>query len=459
MLPATCSPEELQSVAEVLLHAAPRVPVQGSARLNFGQQGGEPRMLNVENISSTGMFLKGTEPPPVGSVFGFELTVAGQNAPIRGQAQVVRHTPTRNPGEHGVAATFLSFGGDGAMRIESLVFQERAATGAKGWRTPSGSMSVSGIVDIRDADELALRKEELAELAPFLEGLLQQGLAPRVRAAEWYVAAAELGLESLRAFAAILEAVHGGRTKRSEVSQQLADLSDVSRSLASFGQAKDVQSRVQLLLGMRLSLERLMRELAVTGAGSEPGAAGKPLGLVAQLNHDIQRLLRSRKVLRQLPPLIAQLRFPHYLFTPAARARRAEEICRDYANPGADIRLVRERLLTRRGRNDAITATHRELKRLDQRLAAVHKKIYGDKFRKHAIGDIEADFEEQKLMPILGTTLAAGAEFLTRAYSAYRHALELTGSDVRLLDRVAGLAAAVTAAEERLKKAAAAQRR
>ena len=44
----------------------------------------------------------------------------------------------------------------------------------------------------------------------------------------------------------------------------------------------------------------------------------------------------------------------------------------------------------------------------------------------------------------------AGAAFLVRAYSAYRHALELTGSDVRLLDRVAGLTAAIAAAEERL---------
>jgi len=454
VLPPSCTPEELQSAAELLLRAAPRVSVRASARLRFGAQGIESRTLAVENLSATGMLLSGSDPPPAACVFGFELAVASVDAPIRGQARVVRHTE-RRPGEHSAAATFLSFGGEGAKLLEKVIFQERAAAEARDWRGRSGATPsrAAGAVAIRDAEELALRREELAELEPFLEDLLRQGLGPRVRAADWYVAAAELGLESLAAFSVILETVHGGRTRRSEVSQQLADLNDVRRSLASFaGPKEDVPARIRILLGMRRSLERLLRALAITGAfGEAEGSGSRPRGLVAELALDIHRLLRARQLLGRLPGLIAELKRPRYVFARRAFRRRTEEIFHEYGSWAAELGLDgASRLRTRRGRKEVLAAARREIRRLDQRMAAVHQKVYTQRFHARASRDLAADFAETKLIPILVETLAAGAEFLVRAYSAFRHAVELTGSDPRLLDRVAGLAAAVAEAEKRL---------
>ena len=446
VLPAACSPEDVQAAVELLLRAAPRVEMRGTARLHLDP----PRTVRVENLSTTGMLLMGSDPPAVGSVFGFELLVASLNAPIRGQARVVRLAGGRKAGEHGIAVTFVSLGGEGAQQLESLVFQERAAAGAKEWRTGTHAAK-SGVIDVRDAEELALRREELAELSPYLEGLLRQGLAQRVRSAEWYVAAAELGLESLRWFSGVLQTVHGGRTKRREVSQQLADLGNVSQSLENFGQQLEVETRVQILLGMRLTLARLLREIALTGTQRADGESGtRQHGLVVQLALEISRLLRAREQLGDLPPLVEDLGRFRYHFARRARARRVDEICRDYVAFAAELGLDRERLLTRRGRRDAVLATHREIRRLEERAASVHRKIYTGRFRGRASGDLETDLSEEQLTTILGEILSAGAAFLVRAYSAYRHALELTGSDVRLLDRVAGLAAAITAAEERL---------
>ena len=460
VLPSSCAPEDLQHAAELLVDAAPRVSVRASARLRFGAQGVESRTLAVENLSATGMLLSGGETPPVGGVFGFELLVASLDTPIRGQAEVVRHME-RGPGELATAVSFLSFGGEGAKLLESVVFQERAAAEAREWKERSGvtpsRAAPGGAPRIRDAEELALKREELAELEPFLEDLLRQGLGPRVRAADWYVAAAELGLESLAAFSVILEAVHtGGRTRRSDVSQQLADLSDVRRNLADFaGPKQDVAARIRILLGMRRSLERLLRALAITGAfGEAEGSGSRPRGLVAELALDIHRLLRARQLLGRLPGLIAELNRPRYLFARRAFHRRTEEIFHEYGAWAAELGLDgAARLRTRRGRKEVLAAARREIRRLDQRMAAVHQKVYTQRFHARASRDLAADFAETKLVPILVETLAAGAEFLVRAYSAFRHAVELTGSDPRLLERVAGLAASVAEAEQRLEGA------
>src|SRR5262249_29883394 len=152
--------------------------------------------------------------------------------PVRGQARAVRIVPSKDGASVGVGAQFVSFGGDGAKRIEAAIFQERAAAGATEWRTgPQGSAKSAGILYIRAAEALQQGKEGLRDLEPHLDELLKQGLVPRVQAADWYVAAAELGLESLTTFAGILEGLHGGVARRSEVSQQLTDLQDVRRNL------------------------------------------------------------------------------------------------------------------------------------------------------------------------------------------------------------------------------------
>src|SRR5436190_9598067 len=297
VLTAIATPEELQTAAEALLGSAPRVAVEASARLHLPT--GESRTAEIENLSSTGMYMKTKQPPAVGTVFGFELFGPSFDVPISGRAQVVRHKPMRTPGEYGVAASFLSLGGDGAKLLESMIYQERASSHAKEWSRAgkNAPAALRGPIEIRTADELAARREELADLEPYLEEKLRKGLGPRISAADWYLAAAALGLESLTAFSAIMEAVHSGRARRAEASQQIADLADVRRHLAEFVEPRQtVQTLVEILLRMRQSLERLLRALALTGAFQEEETSGsRPRGLVAELALDVNRMIRFRR--------------------------------------------------------------------------------------------------------------------------------------------------------------------
>jgi hypothetical protein len=78
-------------------------------------------------------------------------------------------------------------------------------------------------------------------------------------------------------------------------------------------------------------------------------------------------------------------------------------------------------------------------------VATVHQKVFGLRFRRLATDDVDADLLDPKLYQILLDTLAAGADYLARAYGAYRHALEAVGADPALLDRAARLSRRVAA--------------
>jgi hypothetical protein len=361
----------------------------------------------------------------------------------------VRIEPYKKGAGTRVAAEFVSFGGDGASRLETAIFQERAAVGASKWRT--GQHTVKGALEIRDREELAQRKEELAELEPYLDEILRQGLAPRVQAADWYVAAAALGLESLTTFTGILEGLHGGAAKRSDVSQQLADLHDVRRLLGELTNGKrDTEAIVRILVDMRRPLERVLRALALTGSSPDDAPGARPKGLVAEISADVQRLLRYRRVLRQLPGAIRELGGIRYAFARKKMRRRAHEICAEFATVAPDVGLDETLLRSRRRRREMLRGADRELDKLDKRITTVHQRVYSGRMKQQASGDQEADFAEIKLVPVIAETLADGSAFLVRAYSAYKHTLELTSTDPRLLDRVAGLAAAISSAERAL---------
>ena len=106
----------------------------------------------------------------------------------------------------------------------------------------------------------------------------------------------------------------------------------------------------------------------------------------------------------------------------------------------------------RRGRRSLAFEVEREIGRLDDWLAAIHKQVYAGKRRPLASGKLADDLAEQRLHPVAGETLAAGYEYLVRAHGAYRHALEMAGADPALLDRVGDLAADIAA--RRLQRAA-----
>jgi hypothetical protein len=141
-----------------------------------------------------------------------------------------------------------------------------------------------------------------------------------------------------------------------------------------------------------------------------------------------------------------------YLFARTKLRRRAAEIATEFATIAPDIGLDERRLRSRRRRREMLHAIDRELGKLDKRITTVHERVYSGRMKQQSAGNQELDLAEGKLIPVIVDTLADGSAFLIRAYSAYKHALELTGTDPRLVDRVAGLSAAVVAAEARFER-------
>ncbi|HXT22782.1 MAG TPA: PilZ domain-containing protein [Thermoanaerobaculia bacterium] len=461
-LPGSAGPEEFLLAAELLLNVAPRVEVHTLLRMRLGgSPADQPRLARVENLSTSGMLLSASEPLPVGSVFGFELDLPAQKDPVRGRAQVVRHTPPNAGGLPGIGASFVSLGGEGPERLRSAVFRERAAAGARLWiqggaSRPADLPPVPSPADLAragraSADDVAMVQEQLDELSPMLDELLRKGLQQRLGTADWYVTGVELGLESLRAFSVILETVYRGHVGTMQTSKRSADLVEVREKLGEFAKPQQgALRRTEILLALRPALERLLRELDDEGTpAGDQSSATRRRGVVSQLNTDIGRLVRSRRSLHELRGELLDLGRPRYALTPGTVRRRALEIARQYGAYGSSLRLDLAQLLTRRrGRKEALVAVEREIQRMDDSLAAIHVKVYSPKFARQKTGDYAVDFAGDRLYSVLAETLAAGYEYLVRAYSAYRHALEAVGADARLLDRVAGLAASIGGASQ-----------
>jgi hypothetical protein len=292
-------------------------------------------------------------------------------------------------------------------------------------------------------------QEQLAELQPVLDGLLRQGLLRRLDVPDWYVTGVELGLESLRAISGVLDAVYRGHASTPQTSKRNADLVQVRERLREFAKPQQgVQRRAEILLEIRPSLERLLRELGEESAAGDQGREARRRGVVSQLTADIGRLVRSRRSVHELRGQLAPLCRPHYALAPRALRRRVAEIAEQYRGHGSSLRLDLPQLLAHhRGRKEALVAVEREIQRLDDWLSAIHGKVYGPKLAHVATGDYAVDLAADRLHPVLAETLAAGFDYLARAYGAYRHALEAMGADVRLLEQVAGLTAAIAAAE------------
>jgi hypothetical protein len=451
--PAASSDEFLSEVSD-LVEVAPRVAVHASIQLRLVRPEVETPSVKVANLSSTGMFLASDQPLPVGTVFGFSLDLPSEPEPLLGQAGVVRKATDPN-GATGNGVRFLSLGGDGAARLDRLVQRQRerdlagrgAAAAAAERRAAAGTGS-SGVRPIPTAAALPQLKEELADLQQMIDELLQQGLARRLGSVDWYLTGMELGLDSLHSFSALLDAVHVGRSAGFETQNRIADLATVRRKLAEVAlPQQDLRSRIRLMLELRPALERLRLELGA-GAGGAASAAPRAPDAVAQILAEVRRLIGSRKSLATVRALIVDIGSARYLFAPGVQRRIAERVCEEYRAQATALGFPRpEQLGNRKGRKDALVALDRELRAYDQRLLAIHEKVYARKFQHLGTGNVEADLFDPKTLSVLIDTLAPGRDYLERAYSAYRHALELAGADPDLLQRAAALASTIRAAE------------
>lgn len=112
----------LASTARLLLEVAPRLPVRAPARIMV-EIGDRPlrAFCQTENLSRTGMLLRGFGHYPRGTPVEFELSIPGEPGPIRGRAEVLRTTDLTTERVEGVGARFLGFEGDDGLRLESYL--------------------------------------------------------------------------------------------------------------------------------------------------------------------------------------------------------------------------------------------------------------------------------------------------------------------------------------------------
>ncbi|MCM2270842.1 MAG: PilZ domain-containing protein, partial [Thermoanaerobaculia bacterium] len=451
LLPGACGPIEFQQEVATLLAVPPRAAIDEAARLQLTLPTGEQIELRLENLSSSGMLMRASEPLAVGTVFGFALVLADRADPIRGRARVVRVAPRNRAGEPGVGAQFLALGGEGPHRIETAVERALAARAnsevpavTRPVRTapvagPRGSATAEA-AGPPDAAEIARCREELADVSAVLDEILEPGLSRRLAVADWYITGAELGLESIRAFSAILAAVYENRRVSAEAERRLADLVEVRSQLAEFGRPQqDVATRVRIMLSLRPALQRLLRELAETGAaaGTSLAASLQP-GVVSQAIVEIKRLVGARRSLETLLVLLAERGRTRLLPWGGGARPSPEQIQRDFAPLAGSFGMtVTAAAIRQRGSLRALRRqVELELHGLRRRLATIHQRAYSLKFRALATDDVEADLQDPKLHRVLVDTMAAGAEYLARAYAAYRHALEVIGEQPALIDRV-----------------------
>jgi hypothetical protein len=110
----------LDAIAD-LLGVAPRHNLRAAVQLELWLRNEGRRLLTVtENLSATGMLVRGGTEFPVGSLLGFELLLPGQQ-PVAGSVVVARHTDRLRERVEGFGGRIISFSGDGQDRLRTLL--------------------------------------------------------------------------------------------------------------------------------------------------------------------------------------------------------------------------------------------------------------------------------------------------------------------------------------------------
>lgn len=116
------SPDEIQATVSSVLNVAPRKAARFLARVEIKIGDASDMILcQTENISATGMLIRTAKRYDLGTELEFEFSLPNDIRPVRGIAQIVRHTMIGRDDVGGIGLRFLSFSGDSQRRFESYL--------------------------------------------------------------------------------------------------------------------------------------------------------------------------------------------------------------------------------------------------------------------------------------------------------------------------------------------------
>jgi ActR/RegA family two-component response regulator len=116
-LPKEVDDADLHAAISGLLGVAYRHSLRVMVQIEVGLENGiSTRLYQAENISETGVLVRGGRHIPVGTPVRFEFSLPSENDPIAGIGLVVRHT---GPGEEalGIALQFAELAEDNIQRL------------------------------------------------------------------------------------------------------------------------------------------------------------------------------------------------------------------------------------------------------------------------------------------------------------------------------------------------------
>lgn len=112
---------EIQDSVSSVLHVAPRKDARFLARLEIKIGDAKDMIIcQTENLSVSGMLIRTDQRYEKGTRVDFEFQLPGDGRPVRGMAEVVRHTKADRDSVGGIGMRFLSFAGDSQHRFEQF---------------------------------------------------------------------------------------------------------------------------------------------------------------------------------------------------------------------------------------------------------------------------------------------------------------------------------------------------
>lgn len=116
---------EMAAVVSELLGVAPRVALRSNLQIELEPHEGEGRIqAEIDNLSISGMLVRGGRGLDRGTTLSFELWLPGEDEAIHGVAEVVRQEADAGGSSEGFAARFLAFRSVGRQRLEAFLMAE-----------------------------------------------------------------------------------------------------------------------------------------------------------------------------------------------------------------------------------------------------------------------------------------------------------------------------------------------